>query len=135
MNICEECRNKKTTQYRSVGTMTCDFEDPIEAFAKNIFQPSAQSADPLHLDFHSVDADSETPCSLSKLFTFDDTSCGPAHESTGDAFDSTSSSHRAQQIWSVDPHPTDNLPFFEASQKPSDLPIAYQLFQRIRSAT
>jgi hypothetical protein len=99
MNICEECRNKKTTQYRSVGTMTCDFEDPIEAFAKNIFQPSAQSADPLHLDFHSVDADSETPCSLSKLFTFDDTSFVPAHESNGDAFDSTSSSHRAQQIW------------------------------------
>jgi hypothetical protein len=134
MNICEECRNKKTTQYRSVGTMTCDFEDPIEAFAKNIFQPSAQSADPLHLDFHSVDADSETPCSLSKLFTFDDTSCGPAHESTGDAFDSTSSSHRAQQIWSVDPHPTDNLPFFGTSQKPSDLPIALQITDTISSS-
>jgi hypothetical protein len=111
--------------------MTCGFEDPIEAFAKNIFQLSAQSTDPLHLDFHSVDAGSETPCSLSKLFTFEDTSCCPAHESTSNAF----GSNRAQQIWSVDPHPTDNLPFFEASQKPSDLPIAYQLFQRIRSAT
>lgn len=134
MNVCEECRYKKTTQFRSVGTMTCDFEDPIETFAKNIFQPSAQSTDPLHLDFHSVDADSETPCSLSKLFTFDDTSCGPVQESTRDAFGSSSSSHRNDDIWSVGPNPTDSLPFFEACPKPSDLPIALQITDTISSS-
>lgn len=133
-NACEACRKKNNIQYRSVGTMT-DFEDPLEAFATNMFHAPTQSTDPLPIDFHSIDGDGETPCSLSKLFTFDETSYGPINEGTNDACYSKSHSPNGEEDWSVDSHPTDSLPFFRPGQKLSaDLPIALQITDTLSSS-